>query len=183
LVSNNTSPIGRTNQKIKYAKIHLDELKQYEKATSNDDWERAHQESFLFHLIGAVDNILHEINFGYSLKYGTDEVSWNPIRDKLNRFNVISPAFQYLDNLKKDKNNWLDLLYAMRNHCTHRGAIGKFINFASEGRLDNEYKDPRTGKPQQVYPGMKCLELYEKMLSNVEILIKDCREIDSKLKI
>jgi hypothetical protein len=45
----------RTDAKLRYATVHLDELKARSEPWNGDDWERAHYESFFFHLFGARD--------------------------------------------------------------------------------------------------------------------------------
>lgn len=52
----------RTDAKLRYAALHLDELKSKDTG-GGDDFARAHQESFLFHLIGAKESFLLELNF------------------------------------------------------------------------------------------------------------------------
>ena len=41
---------ARTESKLRYAEIHLNELKEQESLVGSD-FERTHQESFLFHLL------------------------------------------------------------------------------------------------------------------------------------
>jgi len=54
----------RTDARLRYCRIHLDELKRYRGTARADgsDWECAHQESFLFHLFGVRDALLREID-------------------------------------------------------------------------------------------------------------------------
>jgi len=54
-----------TDSKLRYSQIYLDELKNPEIAGS--DTEKAHQQSFLFHLNSVVDAFLAELNEIYSL--------------------------------------------------------------------------------------------------------------------
>ena len=54
-----------TDAKLRYAQLYLDELKNPE--ITGSDFEKAHQESFLFHLNGAVDAFLAELNEIYGL--------------------------------------------------------------------------------------------------------------------
>ena len=58
----------KTDAKLRYAQLYLDALK--EPKIEGSDLEKAHQESFLFHLNGVVDAFLAEINelFGLGLK-------------------------------------------------------------------------------------------------------------------
>jgi len=48
----------RTNAKLRYARLHLEELRSYRRKGSGDDFERSHQEAFLFHLFGTRDAFL-----------------------------------------------------------------------------------------------------------------------------
>lgn len=57
-----TNTKERTNAKLRYARIHLNELRLYQRKGSGDDFERSHQESFFFHLFGALDAFLQELN-------------------------------------------------------------------------------------------------------------------------
>jgi len=108
--------LERTEQKLEYARIHLDELQNYTNATSNDDWENAHQESCFYHLAGAAEAILHEVNEGYSLGLSIYQVDRKPIRKKLKSKNLSSPAFSHLNGLKNSKSTWLSQLFEWRNH-------------------------------------------------------------------
>jgi hypothetical protein len=57
---------ARTDAKLRYAKIHLDELAALP-IRNGGDFDRAHQESFLFHLFGARDAFLAELNHYYAI--------------------------------------------------------------------------------------------------------------------
>lgn len=78
-----SSAKNRTEKKLRYAEIHLTELKNYPNATSNDDWENAHYESCFFHLAGAVEAVLHEIKEGYSLNLKLQKVHWDAVEKQL----------------------------------------------------------------------------------------------------
>ena len=58
--------ISRTEQKLRFARIHIDELRTHTTRNTGDDFERSHHESFLFHLYGASDAFLQELNIYYS---------------------------------------------------------------------------------------------------------------------
>lgn len=172
---------SRTDQKLRYAVIHLEELKCYPNATSNDEWENAHQESCFFHLVGSIEAILHEINDGYSLGLSLHKVTWCRVCEKLNKTGQSSPAFNHLDYLKNKKTSWLALLFEWRNHGTHRRRISKVVNLSAVRTVDNEFHDPRSGKVQNVYPGCGCLNVMEQLVSDVGKLIEHCRRLDPKL--
>ena len=47
---------GRTNQKLEFAALSLKEITSRTQLGSTDDFERSHEENFLYHLIGAKDS-------------------------------------------------------------------------------------------------------------------------------
>lgn len=171
----------RTNQKLGYAKIHLEEIKNYSNSTSNDEWENAHQESFFYQLTGAVESILHEINYGYSLGLALHQVTWKTVKDNLTNSTQTSSGFDLITNLRNDSSSWLSQLFVWRNYGTHRGRVGKIVYASTWQKVDNEFKDPRTNKNQTVYPGKGCLDVLECLKNDVEDLINNCRKIDTKL--
>lgn len=171
----------RTNDKLGYARIHVEELATYQFAASNDAWENAHQESCCFHLAGAVEAILHEVNEGYGLGLALTDVKWGTVRSALKNSGQSSPAFTHLETLRQNPNSWLSLLFELRNHGTHRQRVPKILNINTSKHVDNEFTDPRTGAPQTVYPGLGCLDLLRQFAQEVEALIQHCRNIDSKL--
>jgi hypothetical protein len=180
----------RTDAKLRYAKIHLEELRTYSNAYSNDDWENAHQESTFFHLTGAVEGILHEINDGYSLGLNPRDVERGKVRDRLKKRNQSSPAFDYITGLRpfgKEElapKSWLTLLFAWRNYSGHQKHIGKCLSFGTSERLrhtDNQFKDPMDEQLQQAYSGLGCQAVLERLTNDVENLINHCRSIDPQL--
>jgi len=174
---------GRADQKLEYAGIHLGELRSYPGRTSNDAWENAHQESCLFHLAGAVDALLHEINEAYSLGLQRTNVHWGSVSRSLRRAGRVSPAFNRMSALREQKGEWLDLLYEWRNHGTHRGRVGKVVYVSTTRREnDNEFKDPRDGSVPGTFSGLGCQQVLECLAAHAEQLVEDCRRIDPELR-
>ena len=171
----------RTEEKLGYASTHLEELSTYPNTTSNDEWENAHQESCFFHLAGAVEGLLHEINDGYSLGLGLTHVTWRRVADQLTQSNQSSQAFDHLTQLKHDTTSWLSLLFEWRNHGAHRQRIGKMVHLSTSRRVDNEFTDPRSGQPQGVYQGLGCLDVLKQLANDVRGLIDYCRQLDPRL--
>ncbi|KAA3618255.1 MAG: hypothetical protein D8M58_21805 [Calditrichaeota bacterium] len=171
----------RTDQKLRYAKIHFEELKNYLDSTSNDEWENSHQESCFFHLAASIESMLHEINAAYSLKLHLHNVRWDTVSNTLKKNDQVSLSFNHLESLRKNKKSWLALLFEWRNHGTHRGRIGKIVNLSNVRLIDNEFKDPRSGEVQKVYAGSGCLDVIKNLVADVEELINNCRKIDSNL--
>jgi hypothetical protein len=171
----------RANEKLRFAKVQLQELVDYSNSGSNDDWENAHQKSCFYHLAGAVEAVLHEINEGYGLNLAITDVGWGEVRSALKKSNRLSPAYELLRTTKDDQTAWLWHLFEWRNHGTHRGRVGKMIHLSTWRAMDNEFKNPRTGQVQQVYPGLGCLDVLRKLTEDVEHLIDRCRCDDPKL--
>lgn len=172
----------RADEKLAFAEIHLQELRDYAHRFSNDPWVNAHQESFFFHLAGAVEGLLQEVNDAYSLGLALRDVRWENTEKALERANQRSPAFDCLKALRDDKCSWAALLFEWRNHGTHRRRISKRINVSNTEALDNEFFDPRTGGVQAVFPGLGCQEVLEELHRRVRELVAGCRSRDGRLK-
>ena len=172
-------PSGRTEQKLRYARIHLQELEDYENKHSNDDWENAHQDSFFYHLAGSVEGILHEINAGYCLELKLTNVSTKSVERALKK--STSPAFNEIAKLRNDTTSWLAQLYVWRNHGTHRNRVPKIVQLSTCSNPDNEFKDPRTGQPSKAFSGLGCVDTLRRLVDNVRSLIGHCRSIDPRL--
>ena len=114
----------RTDAKLRYASVHLQELAEYEEQL--DDWARAHVESVLFHLDGIFDCLLQEINEAYDIGLSTRKVSFHSLRSKLDRHQKQSSAFDYLERLV-ERGNWAYELRELRHQGTHRDGINRFI--------------------------------------------------------
>ncbi len=172
---------GRTDQKLQYAAIHIDELENYPNATSNDAWENAHQESCFYHLAGAVDALLHEINDAYSLGLDTTQVSWRLVEERLGKTEQTSRAFAHCVQLKQQEGSWLNLLFEWRHHGAHRGRVAKIVHASTHRRVDNQFKDPRTGVVPNAFAGMGCQEVLRHIAEDVSALIGWCRTEDERL--
>lgn len=171
----------RADEKLRFAYVHLQELVDDPRGGSNNDWANAHQESCFCHLAGAVEAVLHEINGGYELNLRISDVNWRKVRTHLRKSNQSSPAFDLLEAEKDNDASWLSQLLEWRNHGTHRGRVGKMIHLSTRRAVDNEFKDPRTGQVQTVYPGPGCLDLLRRLTEDVEQLIDRCRSVDPRL--
>jgi len=112
---------GRTNKKLDFAELHLKEITSRPEMGSADDFEIAHEESFLFHLIGAKDSFLQEINNAYGLGLPTHRATAWKLKGKLERTNRKSPALDKIVELQDPcKAGWLAIAIELRNQGTHR---------------------------------------------------------------
>ena len=115
---------ARTDSKLRYAEIHLNELKEIH-PNCGSDFDRAHQESFLFHLIGARDSFLLELNAYYGLDLLDNNVKVHTMFAKIGKLKKTVPEFDELYILQKDGSSWLFHALEMRNHSTHISHIAR----------------------------------------------------------
>lgn len=160
----------RVDSKLGYARIHLDEIRGYSNRDSNDAWENAHQESFFFHVVGAVDGVLHEVNAGYSLGLRAGDVKFRAIETALKNAGVSSPAFDLLSQTRASQSTWLAQAVRWRNNGAHKNRVGKQIVRCVGPAVDrSSHFFDTNGQPQTVYPGQGCLEVMQSVLSDAEL--------------
>ena len=142
--------VQRTDAKLGYARLHLDELREYPRLASGDDWERAHEESILYHLVGVRDAFFQEINSAHGLGLNLSRVNERTLTNKLKQSNLQSRALEDLVELSEDSTRWFSLMMELRNHGCHRGHMVRLFN-VGVGSARNmpksiHFKDPRTGE-------------------------------------
>lgn len=135
----------RTTQKLEFAKIYLDErLKHGETGAT---LERAHEETFLFHLIGAKDSFLQEINHAFGLRLPEHSVNERTLRTGLQGARKSCTALDEIEALLQDQHSWLHLANWFRNQGMHRDSIKR--GFYAGGQKDGtaEFIDPYSKQP------------------------------------
>ena len=166
---------ARTTSKLEYARIHLEEITSREKHVSADNFERAHEESFLFHLIGAKDSFLQEINAAYELGLPFKDVKENTLQSKLEAKEVESPALKEIVRLEAksevDKADWLAVAIELRNQGTHRFHMRR--HFYKGGKHHDKVflANPLTG--EQIETDIPLL--LQEYLSKMEALLQNQR--------
>lgn len=173
----------RTDQKLRYAHLTITELDEHRSAGSNDEWTNAHQEAVFYHLVGAIEGLLHEINDAYGLDLAASQVRWDQVSSKIVRSGLTSTAFEELESLRNDANSWLAQLYVWRNHGAHRARVSKVV-YLSAGKApeaEDQFRDPRTGQVQTIYPELGCHGVLRVLTKKTEELIGRCRGEDSML--
>lgn len=140
---------ARTNAKLRFADVMLKELERLP-GCSGDDFDRSHQEAFLFHLLGALDGFLAEINCYYSCNLAGDGISPGKLRNAIVATKGESaPELKELYRLEQLHGSWLSHAKAMRDHSTHRGGVPRVYNVSVGGlRAGVEstwLKNPETG--------------------------------------
>jgi len=138
----------RTDAKLQYAAVHLDELQQRRRLARADGspWERAHQESFLFHLLGTRDALLQEINIFHSCGLPMKQVAIGSISQRLVRSGVVSKALRTLMRMEGLRSSWLSVAKRLRHRSTHQKGIPH--QFVMDSKRDDPVylRDPGTGE-------------------------------------
>lgn len=119
--------ISRTNQKLNFARIHLEELKEIPASRGRgSDFERSHQEAFLAQLFGAYYAFLIELNQYLGCGLPEDQVTPGNMRDALKKQGKSSPILTEL-HLRTGKNigeeDWFIIVKILRGYSTHISGI------------------------------------------------------------
>jgi len=159
---------NRTDSKLRYAAVHLAELAETERRGA--DFDVAHQESFLFHLLGAQDGLLQEINVVH-LNGQIEKVTYMGIEKAVADCESACPAFVTLKALRDDKDSWLSRAIRMRNWSTHRRSVPRtyYKGGADDGAV--HLHDTRNGQEIKV----DYVDLFEEWLDNMKKLVEDLR--------
>lgn len=136
----------RTDAKLRYARIHLDELRTHE-PLSGDDFDRAHEESFLFHLLGARDAFQAELK---QVKGRT------------------SAQFIAVKTLAEP---WYEKAKALRNHGTHDQGLKRQYHLGGPDHQKVKLKHPDTGLLSEDH----LIDEFEAWLQEMETLIATLR--------
>ena len=136
---------ARTDAKLRYAKIHLDELAALP-IRNGGDFDRAHQESFLFHLFGARDAFLAELNHYYACGLSLENLTIGKLRAALKAKDLSSPELTELYKLEHTDASWFQYTKDLRDHSTHVQGVPRTFILHVVGEIDHSVwlKNPRT---------------------------------------
>ncbi len=131
----------RTRQKLRFARLHLDELRSRTPPPRGDDFERSHHEAFLAQLFGAYDAFIHELNV--LLGCGLPEVGLT--LGKLQQAfkakkNTSSRILSELCKLDQDLASWFKKAKNFHDHIMHISYIR--LSFYMGGKI--AFKDPQS---------------------------------------
>jgi len=160
---------ARTDAKLRYAKIYLDKLLSMDRH-NGDDHERAHQESFLYHLLGAKEAFLQELNVYYSCALSQSSVSPGKLREELKNRGIKSKELSELYMLENDKTSWLYHAKEMRNHSTHISGVSRVFYAGGEDDGKVHFKDPSTFEEIHNHFADEFIQWYENMEKLLERL-------------
>ena len=143
------SYIDRTKAKLCFAQIHLNELRTYGDRGSGDNFETSHEESFLFHLFGARDAFLQELNICYNINLPPGKVDTRRLDAGLKQAGSSSPELKELTDLESDPDSWFAVAQEMRHTSTHRHRIAHSYYISAKKKWVR-LKDPRSGKETEL---------------------------------
>ncbi len=166
---------GRTDAKLRYARVHLEELRMKRllaRVVDGDDWEKAHQESFLFHLFGVRDAFLQEINSSHNAGLSMRNVTKHALIEKLESMGVSSAALSALVKLEKDDKSWLSIAGRFRHRFTHQDDVAR--QYVIDGANGDPVflKDPQTGRLIET----DFVRLFGEWLEKMQAFVKETRD-------
>ena len=134
---------ARTDAKLRFAEVHLRELLLLP-ILSGNDFDRAHQESFLYQLLGAKDAFLSELNVYYQARLSATSLTIGSLRKAIVGMGRASSELKELYELENDENSWLFYAKEMRDHSTHISGVPRtiYVGGASDGQVF--LKNPKT---------------------------------------
>jgi hypothetical protein len=170
--------ISRTDAKLRYARIHLEELKALPEPWSADDWQRAHFESFFFHLFGARDAYLLEANEHYGAGLADDQVRLADLLSRLASRGIATPDLNELRTVEEDPATFLRLAATLRHKATHQSG-NPLMFYVGSGTDSVRYKDPHVPQnPNNPTPLNETVrETSERLLQQLESLIERLRHL------
>jgi len=163
----------RTEAKAKYAAVHLAELRTFRavERAQGTNWERAHQESFLYHLLGVRDALLQEINLFHACGIQMDQVRKQDLSARLASQGKTAPGLDIVTALEDDPKSWLSMAGRLRHFSTHQKNVPQQY-FVGGDRHDSIFlKDPLDGALIEKDYG----ELFSDWLRRMNELVVDVR--------
>ena len=135
----------RTEQKLRYAKLHLDELAAMPSGHGHD-FERAHHEAVFAQLIGAYHAFLTELNDILICGLDPNGITAGKLRKSLKAKGRQSAVLGRLHQMREDTTCWLKNLLDLRDTSTHISGIP--LVFYAGGIEDGKtaFKHPTTLK-------------------------------------
>jgi hypothetical protein len=133
----------RTEQKLRYVQLHLDELAAV-RPGRGDDFERAHHEAALAQLYGAYDSFLGELNVILGCQRAAIDVGLSRLRESLQKQGRSSAVLDQLHELQQDPKSWLGQLQDLRHASTHRKAPSLAFHLGGPKDHQESFRHPET---------------------------------------
>jgi len=171
----------RTDAKLRYAKIHMAELKMRRliDGSQGSDWERAHQESFLYHVPGVRDGLLQEINLFHECNLLPREVRKADLAAKLRKLDSRSLSLDIIVRMERMQSTWISIASRMRHLFTHQKAVPRKFHVGGEEDGHVHLRDPLIDELKHKLQQAGSPELLESTLARPEWrAIRDASETD-----
>ena len=159
--------IERTEQKIRFSRLHLDEIRNHSTQNAGTDFERAHYESILFHMYGAIDAFLQELNIYYACELPISKVSRRALAKNLAKRALVSSELLEIEALQSPANDSLGTFSEFRHHATHRGGLSMKHYFNGPSNLVH----PTTREEIKT----DTIDLFSEWLDRLTVLLKTFR--------
>lgn len=170
--------VKRTDAKLRYARLHLDELRIYSDDGGGGDWEKAHEESVLFHLVGAKDAFLQEINSMHRLGLDPMKVNEKSLAKALKQRVGNSVSLVHLEGLSEDPGSCYSQMVAMHEFGNTRHPASRL----TKSNAGTTQSAPDAGYANNPAPGnggrttqIESLILLEKFFDRMEELVNEFR--------
>ena len=135
---------ARSDAKLAYAWIHF-ELLQERGGNGGADFDRAVEESILFHLLGAKEAFLVELNAYYNCGLPAEAVSPGNLRKVFEARGAQCSELAELYQLESNPESWLAHAKQMRDHSTHVGGVPRAFHMGGENHGKVFLRNPNTG--------------------------------------
>jgi hypothetical protein len=164
----------RTDDKLDYAEIHLEEIVSRPQVGIADQFERAHEESVLFHVVGAKDAFLQETSAAYGLGLRKNQIKEKTLEQRLKSKGLRCSALTRLQKFQSRKNSWLADAIELRNQGMHRASISRMFDEGGPQRGRVFFRSPRKrtylDKPIPEFLG-DCISRIRRLLSRYRTML------------
>jgi hypothetical protein len=135
---------ARTDAKLRYATLHIKELRDCQLPGQGHDFERAHLEAFFAQLFGAYSALFHELNEDLGCGLKPESVSLGKLRSAMKDTRPVSPKLTGLFDLEKDTTSWLAQAKRMRDHVMHTAGIPLVFYEGGPNHRVTAFRDPQS---------------------------------------
>lgn len=161
---------ARTDAKLRYSTIHLEELRKHD-GNGGTDFDRCFHESFLFHLLGAKDAFVSELNVYYAGDLPDVSLTPGSLRDKLAKKGMKSMELAELYSLENDQQSWFSTAKAMRDHSTHVDGVPRAFHLNGPNHGKVFLRNPKTLETVDLH----VLDTFDEWLRNMHALLERLR--------
>jgi len=164
---------GRADAKLHDARIHFEQLRGLP-PIGGDAFDFAHHYSFLYHLVGAKEAFVGELNVYYGANLAAEDLSLGKLWNDLKAQGLTSPEVAELYSLESDQASWLSIAKRMRDYTTHVGPVARDYRITPGGKPDRVVSLRHPDEKNLVIPG-HLLDVFAEWLLNMTSLLERLR--------